>query len=74
MHYKRKKPRTKSNSPGSWPPYGRHGEAPSHWNILFNNRPKRRRNKASCKKVLSGKDADNMSWDLGNRKPHSYYW
>lgn len=74
MHYKRKKPRTKSDSFKSWAIGSRHGEAPGHWNILFHSRPKRRRNKSNCHKVLQGEDWDHIVWDLGNRRPHIYYW
>jgi hypothetical protein len=73
MNHRRSKPRTKSRSTGSWKATGRHGEAPSCWNILRNNRPKRRRDKMNCRKA-QGAGGDAIAWDLGNRRPHVYYW
>lgn len=69
MHHKRKKPRTKSRSVGAFP-----CGTPSHWNILFHNRPRRRREHARLIEVLRGHDPDALIWDLGNCKPHKYYW
>jgi hypothetical protein len=69
MNYKRKKPRTKSTSQGQFP-----GGTPAHWNILFHTRPRRRRDRRNCQRVLKGQDEDNLIWDLGNSKPHKYYW
>lgn len=74
MNHKRKKPRTKSASRGKWWGGSRSGEAPSHWNIIFHSRPKRRRDKYNCIKIMHGCDPDGIVWDLGNRKPHTYYW
>ena len=74
MNHKRKKPRIKSTSQGNLCGSSRRGEAPSHWNILFHHRPKRRRDKLNCAKILKGHDSDAVIWDLGNRKPHVYYW
>lgn len=74
MHYKRKRPRTQSSGTTDYPRGSRAGEAPAHWNILFHHRPARRKDKAACHKVLHGVDPDGMVWELGNRKPHVYYW
>ncbi len=74
MHHKRKRPRTQSDSDGQMTPGSRHGEAPSRWNILFAHRPRRRRTRKTLEMVLRGADADALTWDLGNRKPHHYYW
>ena len=73
MHHKRKKPRTLSDSQGPFPNGSRRGESPSHWNIIFHHRPGRRRDKENCRKAMMG-DEDRVVWDLGNRKPHIYYW
>lgn len=69
MHYKRKKPRTKSRSVGAFP-----DGTPSYWNILFHNRPRRRRERVRLVAVLRGKDPETLVWDLGNSRPHKYYW
>jgi hypothetical protein len=69
MHYKRKKPRTKSGSVGAFP-----NGTPAHWNILFHNRPRRRRDATGLKRVHRGDDPDALIWDLGNSRPHKYYW
>lgn len=74
MHHKRKRPRTKSASQSPFPHGSRNGEAPGHWNILFHSRPRRRRDDGAAKLVLRGADPDVLLWDLGNRKPHRYYW
>ena len=58
---------------GQW--HGNYGKSPSEWNRLYHNAPKRRKNKRLCKKILDGYyDCDNISWPLGNSKPHVYYW
>lgn len=69
MHYKRKKARTKSHSVGAFP-----NGTPSHWNILFHNRPRRRRDAKGLKCVCRGDDPDALIWDLGNSRPQKYYW
>jgi hypothetical protein len=74
MNYKRHKPRIKGTSKKNLSKGSRTGEAPGYWNILFHTRPKRRRDKLTCTKVINGNDPDNLIWELGNRKPHTYYW
>ena len=75
MNHKRKKPRTISRGSKHYPMGSRKGEAPSYWNIIFHSRPKRRKNKANCHKVTVGSaDPDELIWELGNRKPHNYYF
>ena len=74
MNYKRKKPRIKGVSNGKCSGGSRTGSAPSHWNIIFHTRPKRRRDKNNCVRVIHGYDPNGLIWDLGNRKPHTYYW
>lgn len=74
MNYKRKNPRTKGTSHGKCSGGSRTGSAPSYWNIIFHTRPKRRRDKNNCVSVIHGHDPDGLIWDLGNRKPHKYYW
>jgi len=76
MNYKRKRSRIKSDTvPQSCTGGSRVGYAPSHWNILFHHRPRRRRDKARCMQLMQGKvHPDALIWDLGNRKPHVYYW
>lgn len=69
MNFKRKKPRTKSRSVGAFP-----SGTPSHWNILFHSRPRRRRTANAVIRLLRGADPDAMVWDLGNHRPHKYYW
>ncbi len=74
MNYKRRKPRIKGTSNGKCCGGSRTGSSPSYWNIIFHSRPKRRRDKHNCVKVMHGYDPDGLVWDLGNRKPHNYYW
>jgi hypothetical protein len=69
MHYKRKKARTRSRSAGVFP-----NGTPAHWNILFHNRPRRRRDTMALMRVRRGADPDALVWDLGNSRPHTYYW
>ena len=69
MHYKRRKPRCKSTRHGIFP----HG-SPSHWDILFHTRPRRRRDKSGERNILKGKDSKTCLWDTANHKPHKYYW
>ena len=74
MHHRRKKPRARTYH-NRWSCGTRTGEAPKHWNVLNNNRPKRRNDKRNCHKVVMGNvDPDGVVWELGNRKPHEYYW
>ncbi len=75
MNHKRKRARIKSDTvPQRWGGGTRAGHAPSHWNILFHHRPRRRHDKHSCVRIMHGEDPDGISWELGNRKPHVYYW
>lgn len=69
MNYKRTKPRTRVHHKAPFP-----NGIPSYWNILFHSRPRRRRDKDTCHRVLQGADADDLVWDLGNHKPHEYFW
>lgn len=71
-----------------WHPRGRHGNTgrkisgpysqmsswPKRWDILHHTRPKRRAGKALETKIMKGYDADEITWPLGNHKPHTYYW
>lgn len=71
MNHKRKRPRIKGTgkSPDSM------GTTPAHHNILFHSRPRRRRDKLRCIKLMQGQiHPDAMAWELGNHKPHTYYW
>ena len=69
MNHKRKKPRIKSRSIGAFP-----NGTPGHWNIVYHSRPRRRRTARQLRGLLKGSDADRLVWDLGNHKPHTYYW
>lgn len=69
MNHKRKKPRTKSRSKGAFLK-----EAPAHWNIVYHSRPRRRRDRVRLVYVLHGSDPDLMLWELGNSRPHRYFW
>lgn len=71
-HHKRKKPRSRGIGRGSLG--GSKGEAPSWWNLLMNNRPKRRDNNRLCHDIERGDDPDEKVFPLGNVKPHVYYW
>lgn len=74
MNHKRNKPRIKSRSV-KWFGGSRAGKAPGYWNIVYHNRPRRRKDKRICHKILMGElHPDNTAWTLGNRKPHEYYW
>lgn len=47
---------------------------PRSWDIQYHTRPRRGREKAMERKVLSGRvDADEAVWPL-SKKPHVYYW
>ena len=71
MNYKRKRSRTKGTGKGP----ENMNTTPSHHNIFFHSRPRRRRDKHRCLAVMQGKtDPDGMAWELGNHKPHVYYW
>lgn len=73
MNYKRKRPRTK-------PPRGvdhlklATGGHPHWFDIVFHNRPKRRRDNARVREIVKGADYEGMTFDLGNKKPLQYYW
>jgi len=47
---------------------------PKSWCRTYNNIPKRRANKAICRKILIAKCYDSIPLPLGNKKPHTYYW
>jgi hypothetical protein len=49
------------------------GTYPRWWDILFHNRPRRRRDSANVIAIMKGADPDDMAFEL-NHKPHSYYW
>ena len=53
---------------------GSKGEAPSWWTRMFDNVPKRRRDKAICKSLLQGADPDAMDAGVIDRRTHCYYW
>jgi hypothetical protein len=76
MNHKRKKARVNSRHGGGCFAKGsRKGEAsPSYWDTLYHSRPRRRRDKANCTRIMHGTHPDSIAWDLGNRKPHEYYW
>lgn len=61
--------RDKNGRDGHW-----QYSTPSDWTRLQMNVPRRRKNKRDCKKVLQGADVEGMWFELGNHKPHSYYW
>jgi hypothetical protein len=54
------------------PPYPQ--STPGWWTKLHMTRPKRRENARVCLLVLKGDDPDGLTFPLGNRKPHEYYW
>jgi hypothetical protein len=71
MNHKRKRPRSKSYGN----PVVDRESTPAHHNISFHSRPRRRRDKARCVLLMQGKEhPDAMTWELGNHKPHVYYW
>lgn len=48
---------------------------PAWWDRVFHTRPKRVAIKRLERKILRDEvDPDDLSWPLGNRKPHNYYW
>ncbi len=69
MNFKRHKPRTKNYRNRGRFPYN-----PGWFNVLYNTRPKRRRDKAKCLSVMHGADTEDMVWGLPNVKPTVYYW
>lgn len=49
-------------------------KAPSEWNNLFHTRPRRRKDKILCKKIVDGYyDYDDLVFPDG-KKPFKYYW
>ena len=47
---------------------------PKWWRKLHMTRPRRRANKWCCTCISKGQDPDEISFPLGNCKPHVYYW
>ncbi|WHZ19626.1 MAG: hypothetical protein OJF55_001775 [Rhodanobacteraceae bacterium] len=47
---------------------------PKWWRRLFMTRPRRHANAACCTSIIKGDDPDGVTYPLGNRKPHVYYW
>lgn len=81
-NFKRRRPR---QSPGraakgtawkrtQWHSYNWMCHWPAWWDRTFHTRKKRARNKALVRKVMKGADPDGVTFPLGNRKPHIYYW
>jgi hypothetical protein len=88
-NFKHKRPRVKGGNrkrdkyrfnrekyKNSWndPAYSWLKHYPRYHDIVYHNRPRRRHDKATLIKILHGADADNLTWELGNHKPHKYYW
>jgi len=76
MHYKRKRPRTRGArfrlERDNW--RGRHfkyGKNPSWFNLLFNIRPARRRDKQNLILIMKGEQPE--LWEDYSR-PYAYYW
>jgi hypothetical protein len=54
---------------------GKVGPTPSWWATMFMNQPKRHRDAWLLDAVRAGKvDADDATYELGNHRPHVYYW
>lgn len=52
-----------------------YGSSPGWWVKLFMTRPQRRVEAHFCSLLCKAPtDADEMTFPLGNRKPHEYYW
>ncbi|MET4709928.1 hypothetical protein [Endozoicomonas lisbonensis] len=49
-------------------------QTPSWHVTLFMTRPDRRLAKRLCADIQQGLDSDDMTFPLGNHKPHYYYW
>lgn len=48
---------------------------PAWWDRVFHTRRKRAEIRRLEGKVMRGEvDPDNLSWPLGSRKPHQYFW
>ena len=47
---------------------------PKWWRKLYMTRPRRRANRALCRRILKGESFDELVFPPGNRKPHVYYW
>jgi hypothetical protein len=47
---------------------------PGSWVREHMHRPRRQQNRRLCQKVLAAHDLDAVTWPLGNRKPHIYFW
>ena len=50
------------------------GGCPKSWRKLYMTRPQRKKTKLLCHKIKNGADFDGISFPLGNRKPHEYFW
>ena len=74
-HFKRRRPRTSAAKRGSRPRGYWLASWPAYHDILFHNRPRRRKESRLLLKVrLDLVDPDDVAWPLGNNKPHVYYW
>jgi hypothetical protein len=47
---------------------------PRWWRRMFMVQPLRRANKDHIHRVCRGDDPEGISWPMGSRKPHHYYW
>ena len=47
---------------------------PGHWVSMHMNRPLRQENRRLCRLISSGRDPEGITWPLGSKKPHVYYW
>lgn len=72
MNHKRKKSRLHSGQRNKL--YLIHDSTPAYWHLIYHTRPRRHRNKAGCRKLLRGADPEAAIWDLGNSRPHEYFW
>ncbi len=51
------------------------GATPSWYTRLYMNRPKRMDDRALLRRVAAGKiDTENVTFALGNHRPHVYFW
>lgn len=53
---------------------GFHKQTPKWWMRAYMTRPKKLESRRLCRQILLGGDYDGMTFPLGNRKPHEFYW
>lgn len=73
-HYKRKRSRTAYTKRGKMNTTYWLNTWPRWWDVLFHNRPRRRKDHKVCRDIVRGdQDHADAIWAV-EKKPHKYYW